>query len=86
MFKRNPDFGGWKFWFDLLNRGDPPTNVLNGFLNSPEFQQLYGNASNADFVTLAYRAAPKTTIQFAPAPTRICSIWAFCVEPPTQEA
>ena len=55
VLKRNPDFGGWKYYFDALNAGQAPINVLYSFLNSPEFAQLYGSVSDASFVTLAYQ-------------------------------
>jgi sugar lactone lactonase YvrE len=55
VLKRDPDFAGWKYWFDTMHSGLPPTTVLNSFINSPEFQQLYGSVTNANFVNLVYQ-------------------------------
>ena len=55
ILKRDPDFGGWKYWFDVTHSGLPATTVLNSFLTSPEFQQLYGTVSDADFINLVYQ-------------------------------
>lgn len=54
LLKRDPDFTGWKFWFNSLQTGTPAISVLTSFLTSPEFQQLYGNTDNTAFVTLVY--------------------------------
>ena len=54
ILRRDPDFGGWTFWFNSLRGGNPANSVLNSFLTSPEFQQLYGNTDNTAFITLVY--------------------------------
>lgn len=54
-FDRAPDSGGLGFWIEALDNGASLTGVANGFIGSPEFQNLYGsNVSNRDFVTKLY--------------------------------
>ncbi len=54
LLRRDPDFGGWLFYFNSLHSGTQAITILNSFLTSPEFQQLYGNTDNTAFVTLVY--------------------------------
>lgn len=52
---RAPDAGGHRGWIDILAQGQRDlVDVAGGFVNSPEFVQSYGGASNAAFVTLLY--------------------------------
>jgi hypothetical protein len=51
---RDPDYGGWTGWFNLLRNGYTQTDILNAFLASPEFQSRYGSLDNTAFVTLLY--------------------------------
>lgn len=54
-FDRAPDSGGLGFWIDAMDDGATLTSVAKGFINSPEFQKLYGaNVSNKDYVTKLY--------------------------------
>ena len=38
MLQRDPDAGGFSNWVEVLNSGVPLTSVIDGFLNSPEYQ------------------------------------------------
>ena len=54
-FDRTPDSGGLGFWINAMDDGASLTSVAAGFINSPEFQQLYGaNVTDRDFVTKVY--------------------------------
>src|SRR5579872_918102 len=55
VFNRDPDFTGWWFWFTSVHSGTPAATALNSFLNSPEFQSVYGTLDNPSFVTQMYR-------------------------------
>ena len=55
ILRRDPDFGGWQFWFNSLRGGSRQTDILAAFLASPEFQTTYGNLSNSQFVDLVYQ-------------------------------
>ena len=37
--RKNPDIGGWNFWFDQLNN-QSADNVISGFVNSQEFMNI----------------------------------------------
>lgn len=55
VFARAPDAGGLGFWLNALDNGGPTLSVANSFVNSKEFNDLYGvNATNATFVTALY--------------------------------
>ena len=56
-FDRQPDSGGLGYWMHKLDKGaDLVRDVANGFINSKEFQSLYGeNTSNATFITNLYQ-------------------------------
>ena len=55
-FDRTPDAGGLGFWINAMDDGASLTSVAAGFINSPEFQQLYGaNVTDRDFVTKVYK-------------------------------
>ena len=41
MLRRNPDAGGFSAWVGALNSGVPLTSVIDGFLNSPEYQARF---------------------------------------------
>ncbi len=51
---RAPDQEGLTNWVNSLNSGTSLQSVVNGFVNSTEFQQVYGPLDNAGFVTLLY--------------------------------
>ena len=54
-FDRAPDIGGLGFWINAMDDGASLTSVAAGFINSPEFKQLYGaNVTDRDFVTKVY--------------------------------
>jgi serralysin len=54
-FNRTPDNDGLKFWIGALDRGASLHEVATGFINSAEFQALYGsNPANDQFVTRLY--------------------------------
>jgi hypothetical protein len=55
VLHRDPDFGGWSFWFNSLAAGTPQSAALNSFLGSNEFQSTYGSLSNTAFVNLVYQ-------------------------------
>lgn len=52
---RAPDAQGFEAWTGRLGDGLPFATVVAGFTQSPEFQRDYGDASQADFVTLLYQ-------------------------------
>jgi orotate phosphoribosyltransferase-like protein len=41
MLRRNPDAGGFSVWVGVLNAGVPLTSVIDGFLNSSEYQARF---------------------------------------------
>jgi hypothetical protein len=55
-FNRAPDFGGLGFWIKALDNGaDLINGVAQSFVNSKEFNDLYGiNISNTAFASLLY--------------------------------
>lgn len=53
---RKPDAGGLGFWIANLDKGMSMSEIAHFFMQSPEFQQLYANASTPEaFVTTLYR-------------------------------
>ncbi|MEM9797847.1 MAG: DUF4214 domain-containing protein [Pseudomonadota bacterium] len=55
MFERAPDSTGYDYWIDAITSGGSSINtVVNGFINSREFQNVYGTTTNSQFVTLLY--------------------------------
>ena len=52
---RDPDYGGWLYWFTYVNGGVPVNTVLSDFIGSPEFNNTYGSLNNAQFVSLVYQ-------------------------------
>jgi hypothetical protein len=52
---RIPDAAGEAYWSSQLANGATPTQVAQGFVNSPEFQQDYGTMSPSDFVAALYQ-------------------------------
>lgn len=70
MFNRAPDEAGIGFWIGVIDRGVSLTSVANGFVDSAEFNDLYGaNASNTTFLTALYnnvlhRAPDAAGLQF----------------------
>jgi uncharacterized repeat protein (TIGR02543 family) len=55
VLQRDPDYGGWFYWFNALHSGTPASAVVQNFVSSQEFVQRYGTLSNTDFVTLVYQ-------------------------------
>jgi alpha-tubulin suppressor-like RCC1 family protein len=54
-FDRSPDLGGLGFHVSMIDgSGLDLTTVAQGFIDSVEFQQKYGNTDNKSFVTLLY--------------------------------
>lgn len=52
---RTPDMAGLGYWIEGMDNGMTLTLAGSGFINSAEFQSLYGsNPSNAQFVNLLY--------------------------------
>ncbi len=55
-FNRTPDVGGLGFWFKQLQNGASLEAIANGFMQSAEFQNMYGaNPSNTSYVTNFYQ-------------------------------
>jgi hypothetical protein len=55
-FDRNADHGGLDFWFDqITEHGKSINTVSSSFAASQEFTTLYGQLSNAQFVTLVFQ-------------------------------
>lgn len=52
---RAPDLAGFSNWTGRLAEGTPYLEVVEGFVNSREFQNAYGSLSNGDFVAQLYR-------------------------------
>ncbi len=52
---REPDIGGFKGWAMNLANGTPFLTAVAGFVNSPEFQNIYGPLDNEAFVTTLYQ-------------------------------
>jgi hypothetical protein len=66
---RGSDPEGLAFWVNQMNTGTSLQSVANGFVNSAEFQQQYGQLSNASFIHLLYenvlhRGADPTGLSF----------------------
>ena len=54
-FNRTPDLAGLGYWIAQMDKGLSLDDVARGFVQSAEFQSLYGaNPSNADIVTRFY--------------------------------
>lgn len=51
---REPDYAGHQNWTQALIGGQTLESVVAGFVNSPEFQSIYGATSDSEFVTLLY--------------------------------
>lgn len=51
---RTPDESGLLSWANALGDGQDFATVIDGFVNSREFQNTYGELSNTEFVTLLY--------------------------------
>ena len=52
---RDPDKAGLLGWSELLSEGTSLETVIEGFTNSPEFRQTYGDLDNSAFVELLYQ-------------------------------
>ncbi len=51
---RLPDPDGFSYWTGSLTNGMDYLTAVQGFVNSPEFQNVYGPLTNTQFVTLLY--------------------------------
>lgn len=51
---RPPDAAGFRSWVAALDGGQSLTSIASGFVNSVEFQNVYGSLNNTQFVTLLY--------------------------------
>jgi serralysin len=51
---RAPDDTGWQGWVDALTGSKSLSAITKGFINSAEFQAVYGALNNNNFVTLLY--------------------------------
>ena len=55
IFDRAPDTAGFEFWTDQLESGSLDlAGVATNFANSAEFQSIYGDQTDAEFVTSLY--------------------------------
>ncbi len=55
-FDRTPDATGLGFWISMMDNGVTRQDVAAAFVNSPEFQQLYGaSPTNEELVTRMYK-------------------------------
>jgi hypothetical protein len=55
-FDRKPDLTGLGYWINDMDKGSSLTTVAAGFMQSPEFQQLYGtNPSTTTLLTNFYK-------------------------------
>jgi hypothetical protein len=55
-FNRTPDKAGLGYWIDALDHGTSLQNVAHGFVNSAEFDSLYGaHTSDAQYVDALYQ-------------------------------
>jgi Ca2+-binding RTX toxin-like protein len=62
---RGPDAIGWADWTGKLDAGMSLVSITSGFVNSAEFQSVYGSLNNTAFVTLLYN----NVLHRAPDPT-----------------
>jgi hypothetical protein len=54
-FNRAPDSGGLGFWIGAMDKGMGLTDIAAGFVNSAEFQAMYGtNPTNTSIATTMY--------------------------------
>ncbi len=53
-FNRLPDATGLKYWMDVRRQGYPHDGVSDQFSLSVEFQNTYGDTSNAEFIRRVY--------------------------------
>ncbi|MBC3920095.1 DUF4214 domain-containing protein [Undibacterium sp. CY18W] len=55
-FDRKPDLSGLGYWINDMDKGSNLTKIAAGFMQSPEFQKLYGaNPSTTTLVTNFYQ-------------------------------
>ncbi|MEP1766920.1 MAG: DUF4214 domain-containing protein [Sulfitobacter sp.] len=52
---RNPDQGGFLNWAELMGSGSELDTMIEGFVNSTEFQNTYGSLDDTGFVELLYQ-------------------------------
>lgn len=55
IFDRSPDNGGFAYWTEQLPNGADFNQIVSAFMNSPEFQTTYGDATVPEFVELLYQ-------------------------------
>lgn len=54
-FLREPDSGGFNYWYGVYRQGYPLRAISNDFARSDEFQSRYGNVDNRQFLDRVYR-------------------------------
>ncbi len=54
-FLRDPDLAGLRFWIDRLEGGGSLQDVSQFFAESPEFEDRYGELTDAEFIELVYQ-------------------------------
>lgn len=57
LFNRNPDAAGINYWLNAIEQGATLTDAAAGFLQSAEFESLYGKPSDMALVDILYRSA-----------------------------
>ena len=55
IMQRSPDLAGLNHHRSMLSSGGHRQSVVDVFVDSPEFQSLYGSLSNREFVSLIYQ-------------------------------
>lgn len=53
-FDRAPDAEGLGFWINQMDEGTDLTSVAQGFIGSQEFESMYGEATDNEFIELLY--------------------------------
>lgn len=53
-FLREPDRGGFDYWYGVYKQGYPLDAISNDFARSEEFQQRYGDIGDREFVQRVY--------------------------------
>lgn len=68
-FNRAPDASGLAHWVGAYREGVALDEIVQGFMSSAEYQTIYGQTSNIEFITLMYqnalnRVPEQTGVQF----------------------
>lgn len=59
IMDRQPEDGGHAYWMSEVNSGRSLSSVASFFIVSPEFQGLYGDTTDSEFVDLMYENVMK---------------------------